>query len=92
MSRHKPAIVFILATLFLDVLGFGLLIPVAPTLVRTIQADQVRAGALGHPQPRTAFDSSSSWRITARALRMRRETCICEIPTSCAICDCVMPS
>ncbi len=36
MARHRPALGFIFLTLFLDVLGFGLLIPVAPSLVRDV--------------------------------------------------------
>lgn len=36
MNTSKPALGFIFLTLLMDVLGFGLLIPVAPTLVRTI--------------------------------------------------------
>jgi MFS transporter, DHA1 family, tetracycline resistance protein len=43
VQRHKPAIVFILITLFLDVLGFGLLIPVAPALIKSIQDVQATA-------------------------------------------------
>jgi DHA1 family tetracycline resistance protein-like MFS transporter len=34
--RRKPALVFIFITLVLDVLGFGLLIPVAPKLVESL--------------------------------------------------------
>lgn len=36
MARHRPALGFIFLTLFLDVLGFGLLIPVAPRLVKDV--------------------------------------------------------
>jgi DHA1 family tetracycline resistance protein-like MFS transporter len=36
VRSSKPAIVFILFTLLLDVLGFGLLIPVAPRLVQSL--------------------------------------------------------
>ncbi len=36
MRAHKPAIGFIFVTLVLDVLGFGLLIPVAPRLVQSL--------------------------------------------------------
>jgi DHA1 family tetracycline resistance protein-like MFS transporter len=36
MSRHKPALAFVFITLMLDVLGFGLLIPVAPMLVESL--------------------------------------------------------
>ncbi len=35
-SGRKPAVVFVLVTLMLDVLGFGLLIPVAPQLVMKV--------------------------------------------------------
>lgn len=35
-TPRKPALVFILITLALDVLGFGLLIPVAPSLVKSM--------------------------------------------------------
>jgi DHA1 family tetracycline resistance protein-like MFS transporter len=36
MSSHTPALRFIFITLMLDVLGFGLLIPVAPKLVESL--------------------------------------------------------
>lgn len=36
MSARKPALIFILVTVLLDVLGFGLLIPVGPKLVEFI--------------------------------------------------------
>jgi DHA1 family tetracycline resistance protein-like MFS transporter len=36
MRHRKPALVFIFFTLLLDVLGFGLLIPVAPRLVESL--------------------------------------------------------
>lgn len=40
LSRtHKPALIFIFITLMLDVLGFGLLIPVAPKLVELLMND-----------------------------------------------------
>lgn len=35
--RHRPALGFIFLTLLLDVLGFGLLIPVAPKLVQSLE-------------------------------------------------------
>lgn len=35
--RHRPALGFIFFTLLLDVLGFGLLIPVAPKLVQSLE-------------------------------------------------------
>lgn len=37
MKRPTPGLVFIFITLLLDVLGFGLLIPVAPKLIATVQ-------------------------------------------------------
>ncbi len=36
MTARKPAVGFIFATLLLDVIGFGLLIPVAPKLVQSL--------------------------------------------------------
>ncbi len=42
---HKPAIGFILVTLFLDVLGIGLIIPVLPKLVESFQGGNVSAAA-----------------------------------------------
>jgi MFS transporter, DHA1 family, tetracycline resistance protein len=36
MSARKPALIFIFVTLLMDVLGFGLLIPVGPKLVQTV--------------------------------------------------------
>ncbi len=41
---RKPAIIFIFITLLLDVLGFGLLIPVTPHLVERLQAAHGIAG------------------------------------------------
>ena len=41
MLRHRKAgLPFILATVFLDMLGFGIVIPVLPTLVATMTADK----------------------------------------------------
>jgi DHA1 family tetracycline resistance protein-like MFS transporter len=37
MHRPKPALLFVFLTLLLDVLGFGLLIPVSPRLVATVE-------------------------------------------------------
>jgi DHA1 family tetracycline resistance protein-like MFS transporter len=37
MHRSKPALIFVFITLLLDVLGFGLLIPVAPKLVSIVR-------------------------------------------------------
>src|SRR5436190_5091609 len=58
-------------------------------------ADERRV--VGACQPRATLGSLSSpsaaisSRIFSSDRRMRRETCICEIPTCCAICDCVSP-
>jgi DHA1 family tetracycline resistance protein-like MFS transporter len=37
MTRREPAILFIFVTLFLDVFGFGLVIPIMPKLVQELQ-------------------------------------------------------
>ncbi len=37
MKRPTPSLILIFITVFLDVLGFGLLIPVAPRLIATVQ-------------------------------------------------------
>jgi DHA1 family tetracycline resistance protein-like MFS transporter len=49
MKLRRPAIIFILATLFLDVLGIGLVIPVMPKLVEEFQGGNVStaAGTMG---------------------------------------------
>lgn len=49
MSSRKPALGFIFVTLLLDVLGFGLIIPVGPKLVQHLQGggEQEAAGAVG---------------------------------------------
>ncbi|MCC6971534.1 MAG: TCR/Tet family MFS transporter [Phycisphaerales bacterium] len=49
MSSRRPALGFIFITLLLDVLGFGLIIPVAPKLVQHLQGggEQEAAGAVG---------------------------------------------
>lgn len=39
MKHSKPALIFIFVTLLLDVLGFGVLIPVAPRLVQSLLHD-----------------------------------------------------
>ena len=39
-QRRKAGLPFILATVFLDVLGFGIVIPVLPALVSTMTADK----------------------------------------------------
>ena len=65
---------------------------------------RARAGrAAGSPASRGSSDARRSHssptdtssilpRMTVSARRRRRETCICEIPTSAAICDCVISS
>lgn len=45
MRSYKPAIGFIFLTLMLDVIGFGLIIPVAPKLVQRIQGGDLGAAA-----------------------------------------------
>jgi DHA1 family tetracycline resistance protein-like MFS transporter len=45
MARPKPAIIFIFVTLFLDVFGFGLVIPVMPKLVEQLQGGNLEAAA-----------------------------------------------
>jgi DHA1 family tetracycline resistance protein-like MFS transporter len=52
MHRSKPALIFVFITLLLDVLGFGLLIPVAPRLVAIV---------LGLPP--TGDEHDTSWRV-----------------------------
>jgi len=52
MSSRRPALVFIFITLFLDILGLGLVIPVLPKLVEQLRGGDVAAashvvGALG---------------------------------------------
>ena len=39
-QRRKAGLPFILATVFLDMLGFGIVIPVLPALVSTMTADK----------------------------------------------------
>lgn len=43
MARPKPAIIFIFITLFLDVFGIGVIIPVLPKLVEQLQNDNLQA-------------------------------------------------
>lgn len=43
--RNRPALGFIFITLLLDVLGFGLLIPVAPKLVQSLEGGNVQNAA-----------------------------------------------
>jgi DHA1 family tetracycline resistance protein-like MFS transporter len=45
MARAKPAIIFIFITLFLDVFGIGVIVPVLPKLVEQLQGGRVHAAA-----------------------------------------------
>lgn len=45
MARPKPAIVFIFITLFLDIFGIGVIIPVLPKLVEQLQGGNMQAAA-----------------------------------------------
>ena len=45
MSRPKPAIIFIFITLFLDIFGIGVIVPVLPKLVVQLQGGNVEAAA-----------------------------------------------
>jgi DHA1 family tetracycline resistance protein-like MFS transporter len=45
MSARKPALGFILVTLFLDVLGIGLIIPVLPRLIESFVHQDIVAGS-----------------------------------------------
>jgi len=45
MARPKPAIIFIFITLFLDIFGIGVIIPVLPKLVEQLQHGNVQAAA-----------------------------------------------
>ena len=45
MPRPKPAIVFIFITLFLDIFGIGVIVPVLPKLVEEMQGGDVQAAA-----------------------------------------------
>lgn len=45
MARPKPAIIFIFITLFLDIFGIGVIIPVLPKLVVQLQGGNVQAAA-----------------------------------------------
>ncbi len=45
MARPKPAIVFIFITLFLDIFGIGVIIPVLPKLVEELQGGDLEAAA-----------------------------------------------
>lgn len=45
MSARKPALVFIFVTLFLDVLGIGLVVPILPKLVEQFQGGNVESAA-----------------------------------------------
>ncbi len=41
MARPKPAIIFIFITLFLDIFGVGVIVPVLPKLVEQLQGGNV---------------------------------------------------
>lgn len=45
MARPQPAILFIFITLFLDIFGIGVIVPVLPKLVEQLQGGNVRAAA-----------------------------------------------
>lgn len=45
MVSRRPALGFILVTLFLDILGLGLIIPILPTLVQSFHGGDVSAAA-----------------------------------------------
>lgn len=45
MARPKPAITFIFITLFLDVFGIGVIVPVLPKLVEQLQGGSLHAAA-----------------------------------------------
>ena len=45
MSRRQPAIVFIFITLFLDIFGIGVIVPVLPPLVKQLSGGDVQSAA-----------------------------------------------
>lgn len=45
MARPKPAIIFIFITLFLDIFGIGVIVPVLPKLVEELQGGDLEAAA-----------------------------------------------
>lgn len=45
MTRHAPAIPFILVTLFLDVLGIGLVVPILPRLIEDLSGGNVSSAS-----------------------------------------------
>lgn len=45
MARPRPALVFIFITLFLDVFGIGVIVPVLPKLVEQLQGGNISAAA-----------------------------------------------
>ncbi|QJE98217.1 TCR/Tet family MFS transporter [Luteolibacter luteus] len=45
MARPKPAIIFIFITLFLDIFGIGVIVPVLPKLVEQLQGGDLEAAA-----------------------------------------------
>ena len=45
MTGRKPALRFIFITLFLDILGIGLIVPILPRLIKSLQSGNVEAAA-----------------------------------------------
>lgn len=45
MARPKPAVIFIFITLFLDLFGVGLIVPVLPDLVKELEGGDVQAAS-----------------------------------------------
>lgn len=60
MRTSQPALLFILVTLFLDVLGFGLLIPVAPKLIEELVVPHVLPADARTAATATNFASSAT--------------------------------
>src|SRR5581483_10954793 len=64
-----------------------------PGVVGVLAPDDLRVVLRAHDLRAPVSSSAAiSSRIFSSERRMRRETCICEMPTCCAICDCVRPS
>ena len=68
---RRAAMAFIVVTLFLDVLGFGIIIPVLPHLVTTLSGGDASRGAssFGRKGPRVAFAFSGTVPLVIEALR-----------------------
>jgi MFS transporter, DHA1 family, tetracycline resistance protein len=45
MSRRQPAVIFIFITLFLDIFGIGVIVPILPKLVEQLQGGNVEAAS-----------------------------------------------